>query len=124
MKKNIFIIGIISLFIGLTVLPLCSASTSSTVLSTSTNDPPPPIHYFFIKAQVEGTVSGLQKGIFRVTGHGPIDLTVNALSGTYNQYFYGSSWTFSAIFTKLITFDPEHNYIKGTVYFCRFYLSD
>jgi len=127
MRKNIFVIGIISLFIGIAALPTCSASTSSTVLSTSKNDQPPSIHYFFIKAQIEGTVSGLgSHGIFQnwVTAHGPIDLTVTAPSGTFHQYFYGSSWIFSARAAGLDIVWKGGNtyYIEGTVYLCRFHL--
>lgn len=37
MKKNIFVIGIISLLVGIAVLPMCSAITPYSVLSTSEN---------------------------------------------------------------------------------------
>jgi hypothetical protein len=123
MKKNILAIGMIFLFIGIAALPLCSASTPSTVLSTSNNDQPPRPRYFFIKAQIDGTVSGLHQGIFRITAHGPIDLTANALSGTFDQYFCGSSWTISAICTKLEVTNQGNGiyHIKGTVYLCHFY---
>lgn len=123
MKRNILAIGMIALFIGIAILPICSASTSSTVLSTNKNGQPPQPRFFFIKAQVEGTVSELrQKGIFGVTGHGPIDLTVTAPSGTFHQYFYGSAWIFFARFAKIEKVDQGNGiyYIKGTVYLCHF----
>lgn len=114
MKKNILAIGMIALFIGMAVLPTCSAL--------------PPV--FYIKAHVDGTVNGLhQRTIgayaFRVYAHGPIHLAVETWRGkTYIDWDGGLMLGFSARLAKWDTapqlIDPEQEtyYVNGTVYIC------
>jgi len=132
MKKNILAIGIISLFIGIAVLPICSASTPSSVLSTSKEDSQKPLggeRKFFVKAQVEGTVTGFHQGFtggkhilpIRIFGWSPHVTITPAYYGEPVTFELDPAWSFTARFAKWETveeIDFNTYYIKGTVYFC------
>jgi hypothetical protein len=125
MKKNILAIGIISLLIGIAILPICTASTNENVSDekplTEDNE------YKFFRLRIEGTVTGLQKyKLFGISGGSPIDITAQSfIRGSGRFYYPGPDRIpFTA---KFVRWSPGYPYedpeqpglwhVKGVVYF-------